>query len=115
LGIGHSPVRDATMQAIPSYGSAARRALSADDQAAVCDVYPPEEPALPASCSPMPHDFSPHCNHTLPAKSDLPREAGCSTSSAPTRGGAPLVLAAALAGGWALRSRRRPRRARAAR
>jgi hypothetical protein len=107
LGIGHSQERDATMQAIPSYGTAARRALTADDVAAVCDVYPPEEPAPKASCSPMPHDFSPHCDHTLPRKSAPDSAAGCSTSPPPARGGAPLVLAGAITSAWAFRLRRR--------
>jgi hypothetical protein len=114
LGIAHSQERDATMQAIPSYGTTARRALTADDVAAVCDAYPPEEPALKASCSPMPHDFSPYCDHVLPPKASPDPADGCSTSRAPARGGAPLVLATALTGALAFRLRRKPSTRRAA-
>jgi uncharacterized protein (TIGR03382 family) len=109
LGIAHSPDTDATMQAVASYGTVARRALTADDVAAVCDAYPPEEPALQASCSPMPHDFSPYCNQDLPEKSGSEPADGCSTSPAPAGGGAPLALAAMIAGAWTLRRRRRGR------
>jgi hypothetical protein len=107
LGIAHSPEPDATMQAVPAYGTTARRKLTADDVAAVCTLYPPEEPALKASCSPMPHDFSPDCDHILPREPDPEREAGCATSTAPARGGAPLLLAAAIMSACALRSQRR--------
>jgi hypothetical protein len=107
LGIAHSPESDATMQATPVYGTLDGRTLSADDVAAVCEIYPPEEPALNASCSPMPHDFSPYCEHTLPPKSDPDPAAGCSTSSAPARGGAPLLLGIALTTACLLRLQRR--------
>jgi hypothetical protein len=108
LGIAHSQERDATMQAIPSYGTTARRALTADDVAAVCDIYPPEEPALNARCSPMPHDFSPYCDQVLPPKASPDPADGCSTSRTPARGRAPLVLATALTAACVLRLRRRP-------
>jgi hypothetical protein len=108
LGIAHSQERDATMQAIPSYGATARRALSADDVAAVCDAYPPEEPALNASCSPMPHDFSPYCDQVLPPKASPDPADGCSTSRVPARGDASLVLTTALAAALAFRLRRKP-------
>jgi hypothetical protein len=107
LGLAHSPDEDATMQAVPLYGTAARRALTADDVAAICDAYPPAEPVLEASCSPMPHDFSPYCDQALP-RGPAPNPAtGCSTSPVPARGGAPLVLAAMVGGAWTLRLRRR--------
>ena len=106
LGIAHSPEPDAAMHEMPSYGTTARRALSEDDVAAVCEAYPPEEAELAASCSPMPHDFSPHCARTLSPKFDLEPAGGCSTPPAPPPGGAPL-LAAAIAGAWSLRLRRR--------
>jgi hypothetical protein len=110
LGLAHSTEADATMQAVPLYGSTARRTLGADDVAAVCDLYPPEARALADSCSPMPHDFSPYCDHALPPESDRDASAGCATSNAPARGAVPLVFAAGMISAWAVRGRRNRRR-----
>jgi hypothetical protein len=112
LGIAHSTEADATMQAVPVYGSTERRTLTADDVAAVCDLYPPEARALADSCSPMPHDFSPYCDHALPPEPDRDASAACATSNAPARGAVPLLFAAGMVSAWALRLQRRRGRGR---
>ena len=106
LGLAHSPEFDSPMYEIPGYGTTQRRVLTSDDVAAVCTVYPPEEPALDAECSPMPHDFSPECAATLPSGSEPAAREGCSATTAPTSGDATSALATALMSACALRRRR---------
>ena len=60
LGLDHSRVDGSVMQAELASG-VARTALSADDEAAICAVYPPQ--TEPASCDPSPrHGFAAQCS-----------------------------------------------------
>ena len=104
LGIAHSPEVASPMFPLPEFGIT-RRELSPDDVAAICNIYPPEAKALDASCSPVPHDFSPLCNHTLAEPSEA--EDGCSASRAPAGGGTAVWLALASFAASARRRRRR--------
>lgn len=107
LGISHSPDPASPMFPEPEFGSTRHRELSPDDVAAICDAYPPAEPALTASCSPTPRDFSPLCNETLPDTDSQEEDGGCSISAAPGREPAALLLGALTAAACALRLRRR--------
>jgi hypothetical protein len=111
LGLSHAPDPASPMFATPEFG-ARRRELTPDDAAAVCDAYPPEEPALTWQCSPMPHDFSPLCNETLPAAT-AEEDGACSMSSSRGRNGAAPLLAMLIALCTLRRRRRRPERAHA--
>jgi MYXO-CTERM domain-containing protein len=102
LGIAHSPEVASPMFPLPEFGIT-RRELSADDVAAICDIYPPAGAELDASCSPAPHDFTPYCNHTLPQAPQT--EAGCSTSSAPRGAGGVALLTLAALCAYAFRRR----------
>ena len=75
LGVGHSTMeRDATgalvtMWAKYSRGTTSIRKLSLDDQAAMCAIYPPNRPGLPA-CDPTPRNgFSTTCGSDSPLAS----------------------------------------------
>jgi MYXO-CTERM domain-containing protein len=106
LGIAHSDDVSAVMHAEPESGTTRHRELTADDVAAICDAYPPEEPPLDATCSPMPHDFSPQCGQS-PAPPPASSDRGCSISPAPARSGTPDLLGAAGLIAFAFRRRRR--------
>jgi hypothetical protein len=61
LGLANSSVGDATMSAAYSPASRAARSLSADDQAGICALYPPDRD-VPACSDPSPnHGFSRFC------------------------------------------------------
>lgn len=105
LGIAHSPDPASPMFGEPEFGSTRHRELTPDDADAICDAYPPEQPALTAACSPMPRDFSPFCNQTL-ANDVVEQDSGCAISTAPNREDTASLLGALLAGLCALRRRR---------
>jgi hypothetical protein len=100
LGLAHSDDQEATMFAVYSAGSTDFRSLSPDDDAAICDAYPPKD-ELPA-CNPIPrHGFATECS------SDQ-EEGSCAASvPAPRRDATPLV-ALALAALAVGRRRQRP-------
>lgn len=61
LGLSHSDDAEATMFASYEPGTTELRTLEADDQLAICTLYPPT-PGLDESCNPLPrHGFSPYC------------------------------------------------------
>lgn len=53
LGLAHSDLRDATMFPRTPTGSDALRTLSSDDEAGICEVYPPA-PGAGGACDDMP-------------------------------------------------------------
>ena len=109
LGIAHSDAESSVMYAHPALGSIEHRELGADDAAAICEVYPPSANPIPATCSPVPHDFAPECGQELTPAAESVLGGGCSFS--PTRGlfGTPAFAIAVSAGVFA-RRRRRARR-----
>jgi hypothetical protein len=107
LGLGHAGrnAPDATMRANWDGIGTALRTLSADDEAAICELYPPDRIAATSSCTPR-HGFGSECSAPL----DQPASASCAVTVARTResariGGTLGVALLALATG-----RRRARR-----
>jgi hypothetical protein len=100
FGIGHSPKSDATMFASYDPGSTEMRTLTADDQQAMCAMYPPW-PVARETCNPIPrHGFASECRGEQP-------EHGCSMAGVGTSGrGVPVWLSVVALGLW-----RRTRRA----
>lgn len=107
LGIAHSDDVDAVMYTEPEKRSTRLRELIADDVAAICEAYPPEETALDATCEPMPHDFSPRCGGASPPVPPAARDRGCSASPTPALSGMPGLLGAAAFAVYAFRRRQR--------
>jgi hypothetical protein len=61
LGLGHSQLAEATMFAAYDAGTIELRTPDADDVAAICSLYPPDD-AVDSSCNPLQrHGFSPDC------------------------------------------------------
>ncbi len=74
LGIAHSDDVDATMFPFYQEGTTEIRSLSADDETAICILYPPDRD-VDASCNPLPrHGFSPECRNDQ-------TEGGCNATS----------------------------------
>jgi MYXO-CTERM domain-containing protein len=110
LGISHSETEDSVMGAEPALGSIQHRELTADDAAAICDVYPPAETPIAATCSPMPHDFASPCGQELRPPSAREPDGGCSASPARAPLGAPSFFIAVSVLALALvRRRHHPR------
>lgn len=86
LGLGHSDVFDATMQAEQPPGEISKRDLHEDDIAGLCAIYPFGRPTSLGTGQPLP-------------PLELIGQSGCSSRSAPARGGAAgaLVVLALLA------------------
>lgn len=105
LGLAHTNIKTATMNADYSPGDLSFRSLEADDQAAICDAYPPSRDVAD-KCAPRPlHGFSRFCGTGV---DEL--KSGCAIASPllPRSGrfaGAALVLVVGL--GIARRRRRR--------
>lgn len=75
LGLDHTNVEDATMQAGYLRGSLDPRTLEPDDEAGLCAIYPPDrDTILTTSCEPR-HGFGSECS------------GGCSISGGATSGG----------------------------
>lgn len=98
LGLDHSREEGSVMQAELS-AAEVRTQLSADDEAAICEAYPPERDA--AVCDYTPHGgFAPECAASAATS-------GCSVEL-PVRSRSGTLTAAALAASlWILRRRRR--------
>lgn len=111
LGLAHAPQVDAVMSASYSPGSIAQRTLTADDQLAICKVYPDRQTRLTSTglTPSTPCDLSPGTGAPGTTCGDPVIAHGCSAgASGPSRDGAfvaGLGLLGALA--WQLRRRRR--------
>jgi len=97
LGLGHSGEEDATMWWQYRFD---QRTLSPDDEAGICEIYPPGR-RVGGSCEPR-HGFSRSC---------ATKDPGCGVAAARPALGSPVWLSLGLAA-WAARvsSRRRARR-----
>jgi hypothetical protein len=85
LALSHSADWDATMFTDYLPGSTSLRTLEDDDVAAICAVYPPDDP-IPSTCDPTPrHGFSAVCA----TPSDATVDGGCCgvAPGAPSRNG----------------------------
>jgi len=96
LGMAHSPVPGATMEADYPPKSTELRSLEADDVAGICAIYPPG--AVPASCDSAPKGgLGDECKSPVVSSTT-----GCCAvapgSRAPSDGGSEAPLAAALLG-----------------
>lgn len=94
LGLAHSPLDQATMTTQYMPGSLDIRTLDSDDQAGICDIYPPGT-AIPASCDTTPrHGFSALCSDDpRPAAAD---DGGCSIRAPGSRRPNPAFSALSL-------------------
>jgi hypothetical protein len=110
LGLAHSAVAAATMNANYTPGRISFRSLDPDDQAGICAVYPPNRDA-PACTQPTPrHGFSRHCGGEDP-ESDGTTKKSCSMSLGRAPSGDGTALAAlGLAGALFVRRRARMQR-----
>ena len=109
LGLAHSQSPDATMYPDYKPGDIGLRALSPDDIAGICAIYPPTSP-IPSTCDATPrHGFSPLCASD---QLDAPASSGCACEL----GGGPVPLGtagfAAVIAALGLARGRRSRRAR---
>ncbi len=106
LGLAHTSVPAATMR--PNWDGIGTdlRTLSADDQAGICDAYPPGRSA-PADCEPL-NGFASECH----VAADKPDSGGCAVASARTHGD-PASNALLAAGGLVAACAMRRRRTRA--
>lgn len=108
LGLAHSIVPQATMNAAYSPGDTSFRSLSPDDMAGICTVYPANRDA-PACSQPSPrHGFSRYCGNDSSSDSSSTSK-GCSVGF---RGEADHALALAALLGLGSLGARRHRRAR---
>jgi hypothetical protein len=113
LGLAHSRVADATMNASYSPGDISFRTLSADDVEGICTIYPPDRTV--AACSqPEPvHGFSRYCASASDSSSDgsaTQGTKGCAVASMERSGGSgALATLAATLGLVVLRRRRATR------
>lgn len=111
LGLGHAgrDAPDATMRADWDGSGTALRTLSPDDEAAICELYPPTRVAESSSCTPR-HGFASECAAPL----DQPAAASCALVVGTTRrrGGSGAALGTLLVALAA--QRRRARRCRMA-
>jgi hypothetical protein len=110
LGLAHSMVKTATMNAQYQPGQISFRSLDPDDQAGICAVYPPDRDA-PACTQPAPrHGFSRYCGGEGGDSGDGSAKKGCSVAtgrSSPEDGTSLMVLGSLglLLGGRRLRAR----------
>lgn len=108
LGLAHSTVSTATMNAAYQPGDTSFRSLDPDDVAGICTAYPPDR-AAPACTQPTPrHGFSRYCGDEAPADSQ-PTKNGCSVGLQRSSTGASALLAALALGAMNLRRIRRVR------
>ena len=106
LGLGHSQLPEATMFAAYDAGTIELRTPDADDVAAICSLYPPDD-SVDSSCNPLQrHGFSPDCRDEQTEGSCALR-AGASSDSGAASGVSALV---ALALARAVRARTGRRR-----
>lgn len=105
LGLDHTPFRmGSTMDVSYDPGSGNLRVLSTDDQAGICEIYPPDRVAETNDCAPR-HGFSSSCY--------APPEDSCSLSApGASRSTRAPWLALALGLGTLLGARRLRRRTR---
>ncbi|HVU03926.1 MAG TPA: matrixin family metalloprotease [Polyangiaceae bacterium] len=104
LGLSHTLVKGATMQAQYTQGDLNYRSLSEDDRKAICDAYPPNR-VTPICSKPTPaHGFSPYC---FGGDSAPKPPQGCSVDS---RGGAGREPGAAFLVALSLAAFRRRRK-----
>jgi hypothetical protein len=102
LGLAHSPVPEATMEATIEPADRSFRILHSDDIAGICATYPPGEDIDP-TCNPIPrHGFSDQCRSNQ-------QHVDCGLSSGPVPRGASYVWVAALLALWRRRARWRGR------
>jgi hypothetical protein len=100
LGLDHSREEGSVMLAELSAGEA-RHTLSADDEAAICAVYPPDRDTA-AACDYTPRNgFAPQCT--------VKADSGCSATRISGASRAALLGWAGLFGVWRVRSARRRR------
>ncbi len=79
LGLAHSSVPGATMNAEYELGDTYQRDLSSDDSAGICSVYPPNRVNLP-ECNPEPrHGYATECATTVDVEKRS--KATCSTAA----------------------------------
>jgi hypothetical protein len=105
LGLGHSQDPQATMYAMYSPGDLNYRSLTADDEAAICSVYPPNRDA-PYCTSPSPaHGFSLYCGGG--SDDGTATVSGCSLPSQRTTPVVGAAMVVAALGSAAFRRRRR--------
>jgi hypothetical protein len=101
VGLDHSLVPDATMNAAYDPGDTSLRTLAPDDVAALCAAYPPNRPGR---CDPAPHGgYASECGGQLPA---APEASGCALGASRAQDPGGFYL---LAGATALALVRRRR------
>jgi Matrixin len=107
LGLAHSTVATATMNAAYQPGDMSFRSLDPDDIKGICAIYPADRDS-PACSQPTPrHGFSRYCGDEPP---DDPQKKGCATSRAAPADVGPAFAAVAVAvGAMNLRRKRRAR------
>jgi hypothetical protein len=106
LGLAHSTIDTATMNANYKAGQISFRSLDPDDQAGICAAYPPDRTA-PACTQPTPrHGFSRYCGGEDPT-ADSQAKKGCTVALGSPRSDATSLAALGLAG--ILVARRRAR------
>lgn len=92
LGLAHSMVKTATMNAQYSPGQISFRSLDPDDQAGICAVYPPDRDA-PECTQPAPrHGFSRYCGGEGDGSGDTTKKS-CTVVVGRSPGGAASLLA----------------------
>lgn len=104
LGLNHSNVTGATMSKTYVQGDQSLRSLSADDEAAICEVFAPDDDQTYCLDSPI-HGFSSRCGA---AQTDIAGGCACRSSagSAPfSHGRSTLLLLGAIALGAVARRR----------
>jgi hypothetical protein len=103
LGMAHTPTTDTVSTMRPGWNGVGTglRSLSTDDEAGICDIYPPGT-AVPTTCEPR-HGFASECNVPVTVET-----AGCSVR--PARQNADWTLSALLLAA-VVGYRRRTRRA----
>jgi hypothetical protein len=109
LGLAHSQVKGATMSADYVAGDLDYRSLHADDQLAICALYPANRDAPTCRAPSPPHGFSLYCGGGGSKDASESQARGC--AARPLLGGSATtssaVLAAALATFVVARRRRR--------
>lgn len=105
LGIAHTEVAAATMNAAYDVGSTTFRSLDPDDLAAACAIYPP---GRKATCDPTPRGG---LAVTCDAKVEEAESGGCSVARVEGARALPSILALGLLVATGRRSRRRAQRA----
>jgi hypothetical protein len=106
LGLAHSIVSTATMNAAYQPGDTSFRSLDPDDIKGICAVYPPGRDA-PACTQPTPrHGFSRYCGDEGSAQDS---KKSCSMSRSEQSGSWPVVAAVLSLGALNLRRRQRAR------